>query len=95
MADEKTEETVKPEAPPAKSETELPVAKVVEPQVVAPVPVKKLDPVDELGETLDRFFAGILSAGIRGMDSMAKEFKKKTDAVIEKLDVGDPPKKQD
>ena len=75
MADEKVEEIVKPEAPPAKSETEL--------QVVAPAPVKKLDPIDELGATIDSFLEGILTL-----------FKKKTDAVIEKLDVGDPPKKQ-
>ena len=74
MADEKTEEVVKPEAPPAKSETEL--------QVVAPAPVKKLDPIDEIGDTVDRFLDGILTL-----------FRKKTDAVIEKLDV--PPKKQD
>ena len=72
MADEKTEEVVKPEAPPAKSETELLAAK----------PVKKLDPVDELGETINHFLDGILTL-----------FKKKTDAVITKLDVGDPPKK--
>ena len=75
MADEKTEEVVRPEAPPAKSETEL--------QVVAPAPVKKLDPIDEIGDTIDHFLDGILTL-----------FKKKTDAVIEKLDVGDPPKKQ-
>ena len=80
MADEKTEEIVKPEAPP-KTEAELPVA-------------KKSDPLDDLGDTLDKFLAGIFSAGIRGMDSMSKEFKKKADAVIEKLDggAGDPPK---
>lgn len=78
MADEKTEEVVKPEALP-KTEAELPVAKVAEPQVVVPVHVKKLDPVDELGETIDHFLDGILTL-----------FKKKTDAVIEKLDV--PPK---
>ena len=84
MADEKVEEIVKPVAPP-KTEAELPV--------VAPVPVKKLDPADELGETLDKFFAGIQSAGMRGMDSMFKQFKQKTDALIEKLDA--PPKKQD
>ena len=75
MADEKTEEIVKPEAPPAKSEAELPV--------VAPVQAKKSDPIDEIGDTIDRFLDGILTL-----------FKKKTDAVIEKLDVGDPPKKQ-
>ena len=74
MADEKTEEVAKPEALPAKSETEL--------QVVAPAPVKKLDPIDEIGDTIDHFLDGILTL-----------FKKKTDAVIEKLDA--PPKKQD
>ena len=74
MADEKTEEVVKPEAPP-KTEAEL--------QAVAPVPVKKSDPIDEIGDTIDHFLDGILTL-----------FKKKTDAVIEKLDVGDPPKKQ-
>ena len=73
MADEKTEEIVKPEALPT-TEAELPVAK--------PVPVKKLDPIDEIGDTIDHFLDGILTL-----------FKKKTDAVIEKLDV--PPKKQD
>ena len=77
MADEKVEEIVKPEALPAKSETELLAAKPVK-----PLPVKKLDPVDELGATIDHFLDGILTL-----------FKKKTDAVIEKLDV--PPKKQD
>ena len=74
MAEEKTEEVVKLEAPPAKSETEL--------QVVAPAPVKKLDPIDEIGDTIDHFLDGILTL-----------FKKKTDAVIKNLDV--PPKKQD
>ena len=83
MADEKVEEIVKPEALPAKSETELLAAK----------PVKKSES-EELGETLDRFFAGIFSAGMRSMDSMSKEFSKKANAVIEKLDVGDPPKKE-
>lgn len=54
-----------------------------------PVPAKKPDPVDELGATIDQFFAGIQSIGLKSMRSLLT----KADAMIEKLDVGDPPKK--
>ena len=87
MADEKTEEIVKPEAPP-KTEAELPV--------VAPVPAKKSDS-EELGETLDQFFTGVHSAGMQSLKSMLAQLKQKADTVITKLDVGaggDPPTKQ-
>ena len=88
MADEKTEEVAKPEAPPAKSETEL--------QVVAPVPVKKSES-EELGETLDAFFTGVHSAGMQSLKSMLAQLKQKADTVITNLDVGaggNPPTKQ-
>ena len=59
-----------------------------------PVVIAKPVPTDELGETIDQFFAGFQSAGLRTMKTILTQFKAKADAVITKLDVdGDAPKK--
>ena len=60
------------------------------------VPVKPA-PTDELGETIDAFFAGFQSAGLKTFKTILTQFKAKADDVITKLDGDagvDPPKKQ-
>ena len=53
-----------------------------QPVVIAQKPA----PTDELGETIDQFFAGFQSAGLRTMKTILTQFKAKADAVITKLD---------
>ena len=106
MPDEKTEvvstvEIVASVPPVEKTEaaTNLEQApkKAAEPQVVAPVPVKKSDPVDEFAETIDHFLTSVQSSSVKSVKSLLAQMMAKADAVITKLDVatgGDPPKKQ-
>ena len=59
-----------------------------------PIVLAKPVPTDELGETIDQFFATFQSSGLRTMKTILTQFKEKADAVIKKLDVdGDAPKK--
>ena len=52
----------------------------------AVVIAKKPAPTDELGDTLDQFFASFQSSGLRTMKTILTQFKAKADAVITKLD---------
>ena len=70
------------------------------PEEIAPVvepPTEKPATTDELGDTLDQFFATFQSSGLRTMKTILTQFKDKADAVITQLDGdvdGDAPKKQ-
>ena len=64
------------------------------PKSEQPVVIAKPVPTDELGATLDQFFATFQSSGLKTMKTILGQFKEKADAVITKLDVdGDTPKK--
>ena len=60
-----------------------------------PVVIAKPVPTDELGETIDQFFATFQSSGLKTIKTMLTQFKEKADDVITKLDgdVGDATKK--
>ena len=51
-----------------------------------PVVIAKPAPPDELGDTLDQFFASFQSSGLKTMKTILTQFKDKADAVITKLD---------